>query len=271
VITHITDHQDPRLRPFQDLRTRNWTVGSGWFIAEGPLLVERLLRSDYALHSVLVSEKFLHEWQDRLPADATVWVIAEDLIPAVLGFHFHRGILACGLRQPPLQLRAALAHRVPDDTTMVALVGVQDPENMGGILRSCAALGVEHILIGPGCADPLARRVLRVSMGTVLRLRLYPAADLLSELSWLREVHGTNSLATTLADDSVALETASRRGPLVILMGNEAHGLPPAIQAAADQRVRIDMCLGTDSLNVSVAAGIVLHHFVRVAARKPVV
>ena len=268
MITHISDLNDARLRPFQDLRTRNWTVGSGWFIAEGPLLVERLLRSPYALHSVLVSDKYLSQWQDRLPAEANVWVVAEDQIAAVLGFHFHRGILACGLRQRPSQLRTALPQPLPADSTMVALVGVQDPENMGGILRSCAALGIEHILVGPGCADPLARRVLRVSMGTVLRLKLYPALDLLADLAWLRQEHQVESLATTLASDSRALESATRHGPLVILMGNEAHGLPPAVQAAADHRVRIDMCLGTDSLNVSVAAGIVLHHFVRVATIK---
>ena len=246
------------------MRSANWTVGSGWFIAEGPRLVERLLRSSFDVHSLLVSAKNIHEWVDRISEKSTL-VVAEELIPQLLGFDFHRGIIACGLRKPPLVLRETLSAPLPRHATLVAVHGVQDPENLGGILRSCAALGIEHVLIGPKSADPLCRRVLRVSMGTVLNLKLIHAPDLLTDLAWLRQQHGAQSVATTLAADSEALEQAGRSGPLVILLGNEAFGLPLELQQAADRRVRIDMQLGTDSLNVSVAAGIVLHYFCRVA------
>ncbi len=192
-------------------------------------------------------------------------VVPEARIADLLGFNFHRGIIACGLRRPPLDLRQRLTEPLPSHATLVAMQGVQDPENMGGILRSCAALGIEHILIGPWCADPLSRRVLRVSMGTVLKLNLYATRDVISDLSWLKERHHVESIATTLADDSVCLEQTSRQSPVCILMGNEAHGLPIELQQAADHRVKIDMSLGTDSLNVSVAAGIVMHYYCRVA------
>jgi tRNA G18 (ribose-2'-O)-methylase SpoU len=266
MIEHLQDLDDPRLAPFKGMRTSNWTVGSGWFIAEGPRLVERLLRSSYRVHSLLVSDKYLEDWIDRIPAEILALVVPEEQIAGLLGFHFHRGVIACGLRKPPLDLKTELAEPLSGDATLVALYGVQDPENLGGILRSCAALGIEHILIGPRSADPLSRRVLRVSMGTVLKLNLYAARDLVEDLAWLRERHGARSIATTLADDSENLERAHRNTPLVVILGNEAYGLPIDLQQVADRRVKIDMRLGTDSLNVSVAAGIVLHYFCRVAA-----
>lgn len=265
MISRLTDLDDPLLVPFKGIRTANWTAGSGWFIAEGPRLVERLLRSSFAVHSLLISEKYLDQWIERIPPDAQAIVVPEELISQLLGFHFHRGVIACGLRKKPLALRDSLAAPLDPSATLVAVHGVQDPENLGGILRSCAALGIEHVLIGPKSADPLCRRVLRVSMGTVLNLKFYPSPDLQSDLDWLRSHHGAQTVATTLGEGSEALEQATRKCPLVILLGNEAHGLPAELQQAADRRVRIDMRLGTDSLNVSVAAGIILHYFSRVA------
>ncbi|MGN6544281.1 MAG: TrmH family RNA methyltransferase [Aureliella sp.] len=265
MIERLTDLDDPRLVPFRGMRTANWTAASGWFIAEGPRLVERLLKSSFAVHSLLISEKYLDEWQGRIPAGTQAIVVPEELISQLLGFNFHRGVIACGLRKEPLALRQSLAQPLDRSATLVAVHGVQDPENLGGILRSCAALGIEHILVGPKSADPLCRRVLRVSMGTVLSLKLYQSPDLQSDLDWLRAEHGAQTVATTLGEGSEPLEQASRNTPLVIMLGNEAHGLPPELQQAADRRVRIDMRLGTDSLNVSVAAGIILHYFCRVA------
>lgn len=264
MIESIDDFEDPRLVPFKGMRTCNWTAGSGWFIAEGAKLVERLMRSSYPIHSLLISDKYLDQWQSRVPLETHAFVVPESRVAELLGFNFHRGVIACGLRRPPLMLREQLLATLPKDTTLVAMQGVQDPENLGGILRSCAALGIEHILVGPWCADPLSRRVLRVSMGTVLKLNLYASRDLVSDLAWLKEQHAVESIATTLADDSVCLEQTNRNGPVCILMGNEAHGLPIELQQAADRRVKIDMRLGTDSLNVSVAAGIVMHYFCRV-------
>lgn len=263
MIEPVEDLNDPRLLPFRGMRTTNWTSGSGWFIAEGPRLVERLMRSHYQINSLLVSDKYLDDWAARIPDDTPAYVVREAEMVNLLGFHFHRGIIACGLRRPPLDLRATLVEPLAGDATLVAMHGVQDPENLGGILRSCAALGIQHVLIGPWSADPLSRRVLRVSMGTVLKLNLYASRNLVADFQWLRDHHGAESIATTLAEDSEFLERSQRHGPIVIVLGNEANGLPPELQLAADRRVKIDMRLGTDSLNVSVAAGIVMHHYTR--------
>lgn len=259
----VIDENDPDLIPFRSMRTANWTVGSGWFIAEGPLLVDRLLHSDYGVHSALVDTVHVDEWSERIPSHAPMLVATPQLISQLVGFKFHRGVLACGLRRPIAVLRDVITQPLACDATLVAVQGVQDPENLGGILRSCAALGVDRVIIGPNSADPFSRRVLRVSMGTVLKLQLARSHDLIDDLTWLAEHHGVQSIATTLSHDAEPLERATRTSPLVILLGNEAQGLPDALQRACDRRVRINMRLGIDSLNVSVAAGIVLHHFCR--------
>ena len=133
---------------------------------------------------------------------------------------------------------------------------------MGSIFRTCAALGIADVLIGPECVDPFARRVLRVSMGNAFKLRFYEVADSLAALQWC-EKNGVESIAACLAERSEELSDFRRNGPGLVIFGNEAHGLSSDIQSAASRSVRIDMALGTDSLNVSVAAGIILHSLCR--------
>ncbi len=261
----ITSIEDPRLEPFRELRSRNWTEQSGLFIAEGPLLVEQLVCSNYAVKSILLDRKYLQHYAAMVPDGVELLVVEHALVESIVGFDFHRGVLGCGLRKPVLTLREDFLPWTDRGETLVGVVGVQDPENLGGILRSCAALGIARVVIGPGSADPLSRRVLRVSMGTVLQLQLFRSRDLAGDLRWLRDERQITSVATTLSADSQALETTQRSGPVLILIGNERYGLPAEIQSVADQRVTIAMELGTDSLNVCVAAGIVMHYFCRIA------
>ncbi len=263
----INDLSVPELEPFREMRHRNWTNESGIFIAEGPLLVERLIRSDYQVHSVLLDRKYYDHYASMVPSDADLLVIDHELVRDVVGFNFHRGVLGCGRRKPERTVAHDLSLQTFSSTeTLMGIVGVQDPENLGGILRNCAALGVQNVVLGPGTADPLSRRVLRVSMGNALRLNLFRSRNMLTDLQSLRDTAGVQSIATSLLDGSEPLENMHRNSPVIILMGNEKLGLPIDIQLASDRRVRIDMELGTDSLNVTVAAGIVLHYFCRLAS-----
>lgn len=264
-LCEISSLEDPLLEPFREMRSRNWTEQSGVFIAEGPLLVERLIASSYAVKSILLDRKYQQQYSAMVPDSVDLLLVDHDLIESIVGFDFHRGVLGCGLRKPVLSLRNDFLQPSEPNETLVCVVGVQDPENLGGILRSCAALGIARVVIGPESADPLSRRVLRVSMGNSLRLQLFRSRNLVDDLQWLRNERGVTSVATTLARDAQALEKTARRGPTMILVGNERYGLPAKIQAEADQRVTIAMDLGTDSLNVCVAAGIVLHYFCRIA------
>jgi len=258
-IERIADINDPRLDPFRHLRTTYLTRFSGRFIAESKPLVARLVASQLEVESILVDEKFLDEAKTWIPDSANILVISSDAISQLIGFHFHRGYLACGFRPKaePWQSR-----ELKSDWTGVFLIGVQDPENMGSILRTCAALGIQDILLGPQCVDPFARRVLRVSMGNAFKLHFYQCDQ---PLETLADFHRDQlrTFAACLSPTSVELNAVHRTGPTLVVLGNEAHGLPQEIIDASSEGVRIDMSLGTDSLNVSVAAGIILHHLSR--------
>ncbi len=261
----IDSLDDTRLEPFREIRNRNWTERSGLFIAEGPQVVAEMVRSKYAVKSVLLDRKYERRYHAVVSPETDLLLVDHALVEQIVGYNFHRGVLGCGLRQPLLPVRESFGQCRNERETLLCVVGVQDPENLGGILRSCAGLGIERVIIGPGAADPLSRRVLRVSMGAALHLQLFRSRELAADLRWLSDSRGVASVAATLVDDAEPLERSQRRGPTVILVGNERYGLPAEIQAMADQRIRIAMNPGTDSLNVSVAAAIVMHYYCRIA------
>jgi tRNA G18 (ribose-2'-O)-methylase SpoU len=264
-VVEIKDIDDPLLDAYRDIRNRNWTYVSKRFIAEGPLLVERLLASQYPTESVLLDRKWAEQYLPTIPEHVQVLLLEHHLIEQLVGFHFHRGVLACGIRPARLKLQDDFGDAPDAHETIVATVGVQDPENLGSILRCCSGFGIRRVILGPETADPLSRRVLRVSMGQLLNLRLLHSQNILADLQFLHQRYSFTSIATSLQDGAQSIEKVGRNGPIVILVGNERYGLPEAVQAAASQRVRIDMELGTDSLNVSIAAAIVMHYFCRIA------
>jgi tRNA G18 (ribose-2'-O)-methylase SpoU len=134
---------------------------------------------------------------------------------------------------------------------------------MGAIVRIGAAFGIDALLLGKGCCDPFARRVIRVSMGTTFTLPIVESQDLASDLLKLKTEWGFQLAATVLDDDSEELDQAKRSGRFGILMGNEDVGLDDSWTGLCEKKLTIPMCRGTDSLNVAVAAGIVLHHLTR--------
>ncbi|MBU6236335.1 MAG: RNA methyltransferase [Planctomycetes bacterium] len=263
-IHRIASLEDRRLDPYRHLRTSNLTRFSGRFIAESRPLVQRLLASPLAVESVLIDERFLEEAMSWVPETVSVLVVPSDAIAELVGFHFHRGYLACGIRPakrtwPEPETGSEAPHaECHNSWTGAYLIGVQDPENMGSILRSCAAFGIQDVLIGPECVDPFARRVLRVSMGNAFKIHLFDAPDPIPILDTMHAMN-TETVAACLRDDSVELIQWQRQNRVAVLLGNEAHGLPADILDSVSQRVKISMELGTDSLNVSVAAGIFLH------------
>lgn len=264
-IHHIEDLTDNRLEPYRHLRTRDLTRFSQRFIAESRLVVQRLVASDYGIESVLIEERFLEGALEWLRPDVQVLVAPAPWIEELVGFHFHRGFLACGIRRTfPSAVEILKEGKDRADWTGLMAMGIQDPENLGVILRTCAGLGIRDCILGPGTADPLSRRVLRVSMGSSLKLNLLDTDDESQVLNHCRHL-GIESVATSLQEPAIFLEQYRRKGPTLVLFGNEAHGLPDAIQAAADTRLKIEMKMGTDSFNVSVAAGITLHHICRMA------
>ena len=261
IIHEVSTLDDPRLEPFRDIRNRNWIRNSGWFVVEGPLLVERLLASDYECHSLLVDRKYLERFQHYATGETPFLVAAHEQMEQILGFDFHRGALACGIRRPGTALRSVDLHG-PEQITLAALVGVQDPENVGGILRNCAALGVSNVLIGPRCADPFSRRALRVSAGNTLKLNIISSRAFVEDLRWL-STQSIRTLGASLRAEALPLAGITKYERNLVVVGNEKYGIPTEILAELDQEVCIPMQMGVSSLNVCVAAGILLHHFSR--------
>jgi tRNA G18 (ribose-2'-O)-methylase SpoU len=187
-------------------------------------------------------------------------VASPETIRAIVGFKFHRGCLALGVRGEPVTPASLMEPAGP--RTLLALEGVTDPDNVGAVFRNAAAFGVAGVLLSSHCADPLYRKAIRVSMGATLSLPFAQAPDWPATLAALR--HAGYRLVALCpgaeAEDIVQVAAqAPRRPRLALLMGAEGAGLSGATRAAADVEVRIPMAAGVDSLNVAAACGIALH------------
>lgn len=244
----VEDPDDPRLADYlviKDPARRR----AGTFLAEGTSIVERALDAGMGLRSMLVCAGR----ESQVPPFAgPVYVTPPDVLARLAGFDVHRGVLAVVDRPPEYSAAGILAGA----QRVLVVEGVNDTENLGSLFRSAAALGVDGVLVDPSCADPLYRRVVRVSMGASF---LVPWARLAGWPAELRdELAGWRTVALTPAAD-VDLDDALRALPQVaILVGAEGPGLSPEALAAASQRVRIPMASGLDSLNVAVAAAVAL-------------
>ena len=268
VVAHITevgDPADPRLDDYRDLtaadRRPDRPGGRGLVIAEGVVVVRRLIDSPYPVRSLLGVPRRLAELADDL-ADLDVPAYATDAatMAAVVGFHLNRGVLAVADR--PV---APDPHVLAAGARLIAVAeGVGDHENLGALFRNAAALGVDAVLLGPRCADPLYRRSVRVSMGHVLRVPFAALpAPWPASLAVLRAA-GLTVAALTPAADAVPLAAAGLAGGrTALLVGAEGPGLTPEALAAADVRVRIPMAPGVDSLNVATAAAVAFHELTR--------
>ena len=263
MLFEITSLDDRRLDPYRNLKQSNLTRWSGLFIAEGEKLTRRLLESEFEIESVLLDRRYVERFASLVKPDTPVLVVDDNAVERIVGFNFHRGVLACGRRRPYATIdKVASVH---EKSTLVVCPDVQDPENLGALLRIAAGLGADAVVIGRRSADPFSRRVLRVSMGAALRLSLVESHDLATDLRRLQALH-YELIATVLDPDAEALESMRRRDRTALLFGSEGHGLERSLVDLCHRRATIPMQSGTDSLNVAIAAGIFLHHFLRVAS-----
>ncbi len=258
----ITTIDDPRLLSYRDLSQRNLTRQSGLFIAEGEKVVERLIASDFEVASLIAEPAYAERYAPQVPPETPIYVVSRDQLETTIGFNFHRGILACGRRKPMLPIANFLAQLPGSRSTLVVCPDVQDPTNLGSIIRSTAAFGCDAILLGSLCADPFSRRVLRVSMGTALHLPILECRDLAADLQTLAAAQ-YDLVASVIDATAEPLSSAKRSDRMALLLGSEAHGLSDDWLALVHRHVTIPMQLGIDSLNVSIAAAVLLYHFCR--------
>ncbi|MGE0756336.1 MAG: TrmH family RNA methyltransferase [Pirellulaceae bacterium] len=260
----VNSLDDVRLAPYRELPRANLTARSGRFVVEGQWMVQRLAASDYAVDSVVVDERRLALIPAELPDSVPVFVLPGGMVETLIGFNFHRGILACGRRGRPLAVADVLCCETPR-AVFVVCCDVQDPTNLGGILRNAAAFGAAGVLLSRQCADAFSRRVLRVSMGTAFRLRIARSDDLLADLRHAQSNGELELVAAVLDPHAERLETAPRAARLAVLIGNEGQGLADEWLAECHRRVTLPMDHGTDSLNAASASAVFLYHFTRIA------
>lgn len=261
-IEQIATLDDPRVALYRNLKDRQLDRGGRNFIAEGEHIVRRLLASDFPVESVLLVERRVEDIAPIVPESVPVFAMSTEVMNQLLGLKFHSGIMACGRRKPP----ATIDQVIPKDRdrlTLVILPDISNAENIGAIVRLSAGFGADAIILGERCHDPFWRQSVRVSMGTIFALPLVQSDNLARDMVRLREEWGVELVATVLDDDAESLERAARSSKIGILFGGEAQGLEPQDVLACQRRVTIPMEHGTDSLNVAVAAGIVLYHFAR--------
>ena len=261
----LNDLSHPDLEPYRSLKHTNSTRWSGRFVIEGHRCVRRLLESRFKTLSVVGSDRRVHLIENDVPPDVPLYVIPEHLAETLLGFKFHAGVIACGQRTRPPRWDDVLPRDPAAPALVVACPRTTDPDNLGGLIRLGAGFGVTAIGLNEGCADPFSRRVLRVSMGNAFHLPIVDSDNLEGDLRYLREKHGFRIAAAVLDDAAIPLSQIKRPSRLILLLGNEADGLEQNWIDLSDDKVVIPMADQTDSLNVTVAAGIMLHHFTQVA------
>ena len=260
-LVRVDDADDPRLRDYTRLTDVKLRVvrepAEGLFMAESTQVIRRALGAGHRMRSLLVAPRWLPELGDVLRAaaeqGAPVMVAEEPLLQGITGFPLHRGALA-SMHRPALR---PVADVVAGARRVVVLEDVVDHTNIGAVFRSAAAMGVEAVLITPRCADPLYRRSVRVSMGTVFQVPWTRLEDWPGGLDRLRDV-GFVVAALALDERAEDLDVLAAEAPerLAWVLGTEGDGLRPGTVRAADRVVRIPMRGGVDSLNVAAAGAV---------------
>ena len=260
-IIEITDFFDPRLDVYArlsevQLLNREFPE-KGMFIAESPKVIERALDAGYEAVSCLIEKKHVagegKHILDRI-GDVPVFCAEFDILTQLTGFKLTRGML-CAMKRKTLP---AVKEICENKSRIVILDKVMNPTNVGAIIRSAAALGIDAVLLTPGCSDPLYRRAARVSMGTVFQIEwTFLHGDDLDEIKEL----GFKTAAMALKDDSISINDPklSSEKKLAIVMGTEGDGLSDQTISDCDYTVKIPMYHGVDSLNVAAASAVAFY------------
>ena len=252
---------DPRVAAFRlnerglnPRALRRESTPAGMFVAEGDLVVERALAAGCEPLAVLADDAGAERFRDVLPDGVDLLVASEEIRRQVTGLGVALDVVGL-FRRPAPRDPADVVH---DARRVVVLDQVDNPTNVGAIVRSAAGLGADALLLDRTSADPLTRRALRVSMGAAF---VVPTARVEDAAAALEVLHGAGiaTVALTLADESQDLTDVARTTngrPVALLLGAERTGLAPETQAACTARARIQMRSGVDSLNVAAAAAV---------------
>ena len=256
-IGDVSDPSDPRLADYVALRDaslrRHLESEQGLFIAEGEKVIRRAIEAGYRPRSFMLASRWLESLRDVVD-DAPVYLVSEETAERVSGFHVHRGALASLHRETRHTMADLLGAR-----RLIVCEDIVDHTNVGAILRNAAGLGWDGVLLSPRCADPLYRRAIKTSMGTVFSLPWARSDDWAGTVPALRAC-GFTVVALALSESAVDLDDVARDlgsdARVAVLLGTEGAGLSSRWIEQADVVARIPMRAGVDSLNVAAASAI---------------
>ena len=259
--TVTADHE--ALTPFRTLRRTDGNVPPGCFIGDGRKVVRRMLESDVRLRTVVLTDRWLEFFgkaiERRTETDLRVLVVPKEVVDGIIGYKVHQGVMALGEIPEAPRLEDLVEGPSP---FVVALDGVADAENVGAIVRTCAAFGVTGLVYGPETCSPWVRRAVRVSLGGVLRVPAHRADYLPAALRLLGE-RGIACVAADIRGERKASWETDLSGPTCLVFGGEADGVTPAVLAECRRVVYIPMAPGWDCLNVTASVAALLYEAAR--------
>ena len=257
------DHLD--LTPYRTLRQSVEQFRKGMFIAEGTIVVQRLLESAHTIVSVLIAPEWLEGYRDRFasrPEQITVFVGQKELLNTIVGYNLHQSIMALGKIPAQETIDTVLATSTPP-YLFVAMDGLANAENIGVLVRNCTAFGVQAILVGETSSSPYLRRAVRNSMGTVFKMPVVQCTILAETLRTLQVSHKFKVLAAHPHSEEHSIQRTDFSGNCCLVFGSEGNGLSPQILSACDMAVTIPMARNVDSLNVASASAVFLYEVLR--------
>ena len=266
-VVPITSLDLPELAPYGTLRQHEEHRRAGIFVAEGDKVVRRLLESDFGVVSVLLPERRLAEFEPPIrarPEDVSVFVMEIAQLEKLTGFPFFQGVLAVG----KIPRRRSLADILVGRGLLVAVDGLTNAENVGLVVRNCAAFGANGLVLDRSSASPFLRRAVRNSMGAIFKLPVAEEESLPESLAEMRR-RGIRVIAAHPHASGKTISDLDFAGPCCIVLGSEGSGISDAVLSQCDEMAAIPMSNEVDSLNVGSAAAIFLYEAARLRARLP--
>lgn len=230
----------------------------GFFIGESKFVVERMILSGWDLESVVCTPAQFAFFEGLVNGKCPVEVLSREEISSLVGYSFHRGVLAAGKR-PAWPGVSSFLTGLEGSSLVLVCPAIADPSNIGALVRSCRAFGVQGILLGKTCGDPLSRIAIRASMGNVFYIPITYMEDE-KETARLLKKRGFTLTGTVLDEEALQLNRVKNSRPEALIMGHEAQGLSDQWKSCCDRLVTIPMADTTDSLNVAAAGALFLYH-----------
>ncbi len=262
-IIPIKNLEDPALQPYRTMRRPVEHEKSGIFVAEGEKVVRRLVASNLVIVSALMTDEWLEQYQPLLKdrQGIPVYVAAKTMLESIVGFGLHQGIMAVGKIPKPPSVEDVI-ESTSRPYFFAAVDGLTNSENLGVIVRNCAAFGIQALLVGETSSSPYLRRAVRNSMGAVFSLPVVPCTNLAAQLRELQSAHDVRVIAAHPSGNG-RLAQADLKGNLCFVFGSEGNGVSKKVLEACTDRISIPMQQGVDSLNVASASAAFLFEAVR--------